>query len=108
MSVGASYPDAALAEDRPTRSRVLLERLGFGSAAMDARFGWRVIVVLLLLYVVSFAFFRPDTPTNEDEAQYLRQTVLLLEGHSTITVVDSLTGETRETTPSTYSVGTAF
>jgi len=108
MSAVAGRPDAALAAGAPTRSRLLLERLGFGNASADARFGWRVVVVLLLVYAVFFAFFHPDTPTNDDESQYLRQTVLLLEGRSTITVVDPLTGKAWEKTPSTYSVGTAF
>jgi len=108
MSAVAGRPDAALAAGAPTRSRVLLERLGFGSVSADARFGWRVVFVLLLLYAVFFGFFYPNTPTNDDEAQYLRQTVLLLEGRSTITVVNPFTGKAREKPPSTYSVGTAY
>jgi hypothetical protein len=105
MSAVAGRPNAALAAGAATRSRLLLERLGFGSASADARFGWRVILALLLLYLVFFAFFYPDTPTNDDEAQYLRQSVLLLEGRSTITFVDPLTGKEYEKTPSTYSMG---
>jgi 4-amino-4-deoxy-L-arabinose transferase-like glycosyltransferase len=88
--------------------RPLLERLGLGTGPPDARFGWLIVIALLAVYAVCFVAFYPTVPTNEDEAMYLRQTRLLLEGRSTITKTDPFTGEESVEHPSTYVPGTAM
>lgn len=74
----------------------------------DPRRAWQVIAALLVLYLVGFACFYPRVVMNVDESQYVHQTLMLLEGRSTIEVTDPLTGETFEKRPSTYPIGTAL
>lgn len=90
------------------RAETFLSRLGLGAGPDDPPFAWRILLVCLALYLASFALFYPRVATNTDEAMYLRQTRLLLEGHSTVINVDPLTGEEVVVTPSTYAVGTAY
>jgi hypothetical protein len=73
----------------------------------DPRRAWRIVLALLAIYVVGFAIFHPRVVVNVDESQYLRQTLLLLEGRSTLEIMDPLTGESIERLPSTYPIGTA-
>ena len=91
------------------RDTPLHERLGLGPApARDDRLAFRWIFALLATYAVSMALFYPNSVTNDDEAQYLRQTQLVLEGHSTVLREDPFTGEMEEDLPSTYPLGPAL
>ena len=74
----------------------------------DPRRAWRVIGALLIVYVAGFACFYPRVVMNVDELQYVHQTLMLLDGRSTIEVTDPLTGEVFEKRPSTYPIGTAL
>ncbi len=89
------------------RARALLERLGFAGGPGDTRLAWRLVLALLLLYTLSFAFFYPRVATNSDEAQFIQQTRLLLEGTVTASVTDPFTDRTFESWAATFPVGTA-
>jgi 4-amino-4-deoxy-L-arabinose transferase-like glycosyltransferase len=96
------------AEKRPDAGLALLRRLGLAGAPADAGFSRRLIAGLLVLYAVSFAAFYPRVPTNHDEANYIRQTRMLLEGRSEIVQVDAFTGEETREFVSDYPLGTAL
>ena len=85
------------------------EEQGPGSLSWiaDPQRAWRWIVLLCAVYLVAFACFYPQLPVNDDEAQYIRQTRLLLQGASVISLEDARTGELQEFRPSTYPIGTA-
>ncbi len=72
----------------------------------DLRLAWWLVGGIVFLYVASFALFYPAVATNTDEAEYLRQTLLLLEGRSTVVNENPLTGDRVDHTPGTYSIGT--
>lgn len=85
----------------------IAERLGlFGPG--DPDLVNRVVVVLLAVYVVSFAIFYPEIATNDDEAMYLRQARLALHGPPTATQIDPMTGQAHTFFMSTYAPGTAM
>ncbi len=86
------------------RPSTLHQRLGSNEGR---RLAGQIVLALLLVYVAGFASFYPSTPTNTDEAMYLRQAQLLLAGDGTVPRIDPLTGATREFRPSTYPPGTA-
>jgi hypothetical protein len=87
----------------------LLEALGLGDRSAGGALAWRILLALLLVYVISFALFYPSGgATNDDEAKYLHQARLLLEGRSAVTRIDPLTGEPSEDLPSTYPLGVAL
>lgn len=88
---------------RPTLARRLL----FGADDGDARLAWIIVVGVLLVYVASFLAFYPTARTNDDEAQYIQQAQLLVDGKRSTTKIDPLTGETEDFEPSRYPVGTA-
>ena len=88
-------------------SRRFLERIGLGHGPGDPRFAWRLVLAGCAAYLLGFALFYPQSITNDDEAMYLRQTQLLLEGRQTIHVTNPLTGEKLTHDPSKYPVGTA-
>lgn len=90
-------------------SSLLLRRLGLGATPeRDDPFAMRCILALLAVYAISMALFYPIASVNDDEAQYLRQARLMVEGRSSIPVEDPFTGEIKEVYPSTYSPGTAL
>jgi 4-amino-4-deoxy-L-arabinose transferase-like glycosyltransferase len=82
-----------------------LARLGEGQARR--RSAWRIVLALCLLYAAGFALFYPRIPTNDDEAMYLRQAQLILQGRSSVFRIDPFSGEVRAFLPSSYAVGTA-
>jgi hypothetical protein len=86
----------------------LLRRIGLAGEPADMRFGWRVVAAILAIYVLSFAIFYPEVPTNDDEANYIVQVRMLLTGDSEITQLDAFTGEEIIDTPSTYPLGMAM
>jgi 4-amino-4-deoxy-L-arabinose transferase-like glycosyltransferase len=86
----------------------LIARLGLAGAPADGVFNRRLIALFLLLYAASFALFYPRIPTNHDEANYIRQTQLLLEGRSSVEQADAFTGEMTEVVGATYPLGTAL
>jgi hypothetical protein len=88
-------------------SRRFLERIGLGHGPGDPRFARVLVWIGCAAYALGFALFYPQAITNDDEAMYLRQTQLLLEGRQTIQVTNALTGETLTHDPSKYPVGTA-
>ena len=88
-------------------SRRFLERIGLGSGPGDPRFARRLVLIGCAAYAIGFALFYPQAITNDDEAMYLRQTQLLLEGRQSIQVTNAVTGETLTHDPSKYPVGTA-
>jgi len=98
-------PRAGAARPIPQR---FLERLGLGEGACDVRFAWRLVLAALLLYALGFACFYPRTPTNTDEAMYVRQAELILAGERTVVREDPLSGEQERFWPSTYWVGPAL
>lgn len=98
----------AAADAGGARLPTLLSRLGLGGTPPDVRFCWRVVTLLLLLYVFSFAVFYPRYATNHDEANYIRQTQLALLGTSTFVQIDPLTGEEQEQVMSSYPMATAL
>lgn len=86
----------------------VLEASGLGERGPGVRLAWRILLALLLVYAVAFAAFYPSGVTNDDEAKYLLQTRLLLEGRSTVTKIDPLTGRVFDDVPSTYPLGVAL
>lgn len=108
-SSGVSESGSAGPVARPTAAERLLERVGFGADPRgDARLGHRLVIGVLALYLVSFALHYPSLATNVDEAAYLHQARLILEGRSSVVQVDPFTGEERAVEPSTYAPGTAL
>ncbi len=85
----------------------LLRQVGFAPGAPDPRFTWGAVLAILAIYTVSFFAFYPQLATNDDEARYIRQARLMLEGTTTATWEDPLTGEILKKQPSKYPVGTA-
>jgi hypothetical protein len=83
----------------------LLSRLGLTDAPADLQFGFRIVAVVLAIYVVSFALFYPELPTNLDEAAYVVQTHLIFEGGGDIEQLDAFTGETTSVRLGTYPLG---
>jgi hypothetical protein len=90
------------------RAHEFLERIGLGAAPPDDRLARRIVLVACLLYGVGFLAFYPNSVTNDDESGYMRQTLLLLEGKSSIPKLNALTGETEDFFPSKYPYGTAL
>jgi 4-amino-4-deoxy-L-arabinose transferase-like glycosyltransferase len=86
-----------------------LARLGLAEGAPDVRLGLGLVAVVLCVYLAFFLVFYPRVATNEDEAAYLRQAVLLVEqGTSKVSKLDALKGEVVEHAPSRYPIGTAL
>jgi 4-amino-4-deoxy-L-arabinose transferase-like glycosyltransferase len=90
------------------RFQELLRRVAFGGEGEDRRLQWRILVCILLLYAAAFFVFYPRGATNDDEAMYIRQAILLTRGALTIAQTDPLTGITEPFRPSYYPVGTAL
>jgi 4-amino-4-deoxy-L-arabinose transferase-like glycosyltransferase len=88
------------------RSHEILDRLEAGSRG--DQLAWRIVLAGCLLYAVGFFAFYPNTITNDDEAMYVRQTLLVLQDASTVPRVNALTGETDDHALSTYPYGTAL
>jgi hypothetical protein len=107
-STPAAAPAAAGAA--PTRLAGLAERLGTGAEGGPAttRLAWRLVLGASLLYALSFAAFYPDVATNVDEAEYIRQSVLLADGRTTFERIDPFTDQAEVVLPTTYSPGFAF
>ena len=103
MDAPASQAERAA---RAQRGAGLLERLA--DDAGGRRLAWCILLVLLAAYSISFAAFYPKGVTNDDEAHYLRQTYHLLEGRSTVTQIEPLSGEASQEVLSTYPLGVAF
>jgi len=85
--------------------RPLLERLGLVRGAFDPRFAWVVVACVVAIYVASFAVFYPRGATNHDEANYIRQTRMVLEGRSSVIQEDPFTGVEKTVVLSTYPLG---
>jgi 4-amino-4-deoxy-L-arabinose transferase-like glycosyltransferase len=90
------------------RAHDFLERTGFGAAPPDDRFARRILLVACLLYALGFVAFYPNAVTNDDESGYMRQTLLLLDGASSLPKLNALDGDTIEFYPSKYPYGTAL
>lgn len=86
----------------------LLTRAGLGGGNLDAGFVRKLLAVLAAIYAVSFLAFYPSGPTNDDEAKYIQQSRLLLQGSTTIAKIDPSSGETVRYEPSHYPAGTAL
>lgn len=71
------------------------------------RLSWQILAVLLALYTASFFSFYPTSAVNEDEAMYIRQARLLVEGRASLDKLDPLTGAEQVYLPATYPIGTA-
>jgi 4-amino-4-deoxy-L-arabinose transferase-like glycosyltransferase len=71
------------------------------------RLAWGIVLALCLTYAAGLFAFYPRLAINDDEAMYLRQARLLVEGSPTVVRIHPLTGEESEFRPSTYAVGTA-
>lgn len=104
---GDTSGEASTARSRQ-RAPSVLARLGLGGEAPDARFAWVLVAVFLSLYVMSFAAFYPRYATNHDEAHYIRQARLLLEGTSAVVQIDPVTGAERSKVMGSYPVATAL
>ncbi len=85
----------------------LPRRFGLGPGPADAAFGWRLLLAVLAIYAVAFAAFYPRAATNDDEARYVQQASLFLEGVTSLERVHPLTGERIAYWPSRYPVGTS-
>ena len=97
----------AATRTRHAVSRSLADRLGlFGDG--DPALVTRWVTALLAVYVVSFGIFYPEIVTNDDEAMYIRQARLALEGPPVVSQVDPMTGEPHSFFVSTYAPGTAM
>lgn len=86
----------------------LARRIGSGRLLDDTRIAWILVFALVSIYVAGLFAFYPRTFTNTDEAMYVRQARLLLQGTTVDSKVDALTGATVEDRPSQYPVGTAL
>ena len=67
-----------------------------------------VVAAVLALYALTFFAFYPVAPTNDDEAKYIQQARLLLQGTTTVELIDPKNGATIPFQPSIYPVGTAL
>jgi len=67
----------------------------------------RVLFAVFLLYAIGFLLFFPIALTNYDEVCYVRQAVVFASGHSTVSVLDPLTGLRNQIFPSNYPPGTS-
>ena len=83
----------ALALDARLHRIPCVARFGLGSRPGDPRFAWRAVFAVLLAYAVAFACFYPSAVTNDDEAAYIRQARLALEGRTDLERIDPLTDE---------------
>jgi 4-amino-4-deoxy-L-arabinose transferase-like glycosyltransferase len=80
---------------------------GTAPGPADRRLAFLAVLLALAVYAAAFLGHYPSVATNDDEARYLRQATLLLQGTQTASWIDPLTGETVERRPSEYPVGTA-
>jgi hypothetical protein len=92
------------------RREQILRQIGLAGGGFEPRLVWGVILTVLALYLVSFACFPPTIATNEDEARYIRQARLLLEGTMNVPRIHPLSGQSVETQDEAdrYPLGTAL
>ncbi len=72
------------------------------------RTGWALLLAVLGVYALAFCVYYPSTPTNYDEAMYLRQAQLLADGRSYVMKIDPRSGAEVAHYPSTYALGPAL
>jgi hypothetical protein len=100
----ASKHPATLAVEQTTvtqaRSSQLMPPVWF-------RHPMRLLCGIFLLYVIGFFWYFPNALTNYDEVCYVRQAVAFASGHSTVSVLDPLTGLKGQVFPSNYPPGTS-
>lgn len=82
-------------------------RLGLLGGPLAPAWAWIALGVPLAVYATAFVVFYPQTVLGTDEAAYLRQAVLYLEGRTFLHVIDPLSGDARQLQVSGYPVGTA-
>lgn len=79
------------------RAERLLARLGLDGSDADAVLVRRIVATLLLLYALGFVIWYPSPyATNTDEALFLTQAKLLIQGTTAAEKVDPFTGESYE------------
>ena len=69
-------------ERAATRPATLLGRLGIDGPASSPRIAWGLLAALLGVYAAAFLVYYPEIALGTDEASYIRQAKLFLDGRT--------------------------